>query len=61
MNQPPMWLEADTKEELRQLMLANNRRHGKRFYYFDFQFVNRKWICWFEVSEVDRRRVNGDL
>lgn len=53
-NEPPMFLEARSPQELRLLMLANNRRFGVKFHYFDFQFANRKWYCWFELSEKDR-------
>jgi len=53
-NQPPASLEAKTKADLRILMLLNNRKHNKRFHYFDFSFAKGKWHCWFEISETDR-------
>ena len=58
-NLPPASLEAKTKDELRQLMILNNRKHGKRFHYFDFTFAKGSWHCWFEITETERL-MNGD-
>jgi len=52
-HQPPASLEAKTKQELRAIIRANNRRHGFRFHYFDFSYAQGKWHCWFEVSEAE--------
>ena len=49
-NYPPAHLEAKTPEELRMVMLANNKRHKKQFHYFDFSFAQGKWHCWYEIS-----------
>jgi hypothetical protein len=53
-NFPPAHLEANTPEELRMLMLANNAKYKRSFHYFDFSFANKKWHCWFEIAERDR-------
>jgi len=53
-NQPPSSLESKTKAGLRALMIANNRRHSKRFHYFDFSYSQGKWHCWYEISETER-------
>lgn len=52
-NFPPAHLEASTPEELRLLMMATNARYKKSFHYFDFSFANKKWHCWFEISQAD--------
>jgi len=53
-NHPPSYIEADSKDELRLVMLANNRRHNRRFSYFDIQFAEGKWVAWFEISIQDK-------
>ncbi len=47
---PLKHLKADTPERLRLLMLANNNKYGKEFHYFDVQYVNKQWFCWYELS-----------
>lgn len=51
-----------TANELRQLMLVNNSRQGKRFHYFDFTYVPKQgWFCWFEIDTRDvEGRLNGN-
>lgn len=45
----PAYLEADTKDDLRSLMLRLQLRLQMKIVFYDFQFANRKWICWYEV------------
>lgn len=58
-NAVPASLEAKTKQQLRLLMMATNRRYGKRFHYFDFCYADGKWHCWFELNEIDRVEKDG--
>lgn len=58
---PPFFLRAKTPEDLRKLMLLNNRRHSRKFHYFDFQFVKGSWYCWFEIDETERLDGNGNI
>ena len=50
---PPASLEAKTKKELRELMIALNRKFGRNFRFFDFQYAKGKWHCWFQLSATD--------
>jgi hypothetical protein len=61
-NLPPSHLVADSPEDLRILMIATNMKHGKKFHYFDFQFVRGKWYCWYEIAEKNKLEQddNGD-
>lgn len=53
---PPTSLEAKTKDGLRQLMIAVNRKYGRNFRYFDFHYAKGKWHCWFQFSQADELR-----
>ena len=53
-SKPPYFLSAKSPQDLRMLMLANNRKRGKRFHYFDMSFAQGKWWCWFEIDETER-------
>lgn len=52
-NNPPFFISAESPEKLRFMMLANNRRHARRFHYFDIQFASGKWYAWFEIAQKD--------
>lgn len=43
----PNYLAASTPQGLRRACLINNLKFGTQFEYFDFQYVNGKWVCWF--------------
>ena len=51
---PPYFLSAKSPQQLRLLMLANNKKHSRKFHYFDFTFAQGKWWCWFEIDETER-------
>lgn len=53
-NHPPAFIVADSHEDLRMVMIANNRRHARRFSYFDIQEMrDGRWIAWFEIPVRD--------
>lgn len=45
----PAYLEAKTKDELRDLMLMLQLKLKLKITFYDFQFANGKWVCWYEV------------
>lgn len=51
-NFPLSFLKAKKPEQLRALMVRNNREHGVRIHYFSPQFVNGEWYVWFELDPV---------
>lgn len=59
-NLPPAALgPANDHEELYTLMMANNAKHGKRFYYFDFHVFKGKLWCMFEVRPEEKLKVDN--
>jgi hypothetical protein len=45
----PHFIEAKSPVILRRLMLLNNAKHGIMFAYFDIQFAEGKWYCWYNL------------
>lgn len=53
-NEIPNFVRASTPEQLKKEMLKINHKLGYQNKYFDFQFVNGNWYCWyyFEPSSI---------
>lgn len=45
----PAYLEAKTKKDLRSLMLRLQLRLGLKIVFYDFQFAQGLWTCWYEI------------
>jgi hypothetical protein len=45
----PAYLEAKTKEDLRSLMLQLQLRLKMKISFYDFQFAQGLWTCWYEI------------
>ena len=56
----PMTIEAKTKPELITKMNKLRFKYSKNFHFFDFQFAQGKWHCWFEVPLKDWIDNNAD-
>ena len=46
----PVFIQADTKEDLMREMLKNNLKHNTYFPYRDIQKDGKTWIAWFEAD-----------
>jgi hypothetical protein len=45
----PAYLEAKSKDELRKLMLHLQLKLKLKIVFYDIQFAENKWVCWYEV------------
>ena len=54
---PPKNISAKTPNGLRQLMIKLNIMYGRNFRYFDFQYAQGKWHCWFQLSLEDEMKL----
>lgn len=45
----PNYLESKTKDGLRQLMRLAQVKYKMRLVFYDFQYAQGMWTCWFEV------------
>lgn len=57
MTQVPVFLEANSKEDLVKKMLQANHKSSQWNNYFDIQKVDGKWIAWyfFDINPMSRR------
>lgn len=58
----PNYLIASTPELLREKMLEKNIVSGMDIRFFDIQFDNKNWVCWFyevyDLNKVLSKRTN---
>lgn len=45
----PAYLEAKSKADLRELMLMLQLRLKMKITFYDFQYAQGLWTCWYEV------------
>ena len=59
----PAYLEANTKDELRELMMRLQLRLKLKIHFYDFQKEGKKWVCWYEIPHIyeleDRRNAEA--
>lgn len=58
----PAYLEARSKDELREMMRLVQIKFGMKLHFFDFSFSQNKWVCWYEVSLTQEleKKANGN-
>lgn len=56
----PSYLEAKTKDKLRELMFNVQKVYRMNIHFFDFQFVAGKWVCWYEVEHSFEKEAQLD-
>ena len=57
----PIYLEAPNREELIQLMVANNTINSQAFNYFEPRKVGKKWTVWFYADITNWRKPDMKL
>lgn len=45
----PNYLEAKTKKDLRVLMGRIQSKTRLNIHFYDFQFAQSKWTCWYDI------------
>lgn len=53
----PNFVQAKTADKLRESMLALQLKHQKKLRFFDIQYVNGKWIAWYELDFIEAEQV----
>jgi len=46
----PVSIEAKSRDEMTKLMLAVQGRLSRKVSFFDIQFVQGKWVAWYEID-----------
>lgn len=59
-NEIPSFVRASTPELLKREMLRINHKLGYQNRFFDFQFVNGAWYCWYYYEPSSLQEILKD-